>query len=142
MQARRQVLSLILGQAFGDHVTVYSSLFSKKSITISDNCYIGFDCNFGDVHIGRNVIIADNVIIMSGGHQHDTRNNESVPNDQLGKFQKVTIGDGAWIGAGAIIMADVGRYAIVGAGSVVTKPVLDNHVVVGVPAKLIGINSE
>lgn len=144
MQARRQVLGLILGQAFGDHVTVYSSLFSKKSITIGDNCYIGFDCNFGDVRIGRDVIIADSVIIMSGGHQHDVRarNNDSDSYHQVNKFKKVEIGDGAWIGAGAIIMADVGKDAIVGAGSVVTKPVLNNYIVGGVPARLIGMNSQ
>lgn len=49
----------------------------------------------------------------------------------------VRIGSGTWIGAGAIVMADVGRDSIVGAGAVVTKPVPDRVLAAGVPAQVI-----
>lgn len=51
-----------------------------------------------------------------------------------------TLHDGASIGAGAVVVAgsDVGRFATVGAGSVVTKPVIDHALVVGNPARRIG----
>lgn len=141
MLARRQVLHLILGKAFGNHITIYSTLLSKQAISIGNNVYIGFDCNLGNVQIGCNVLISDGVSIMSGGHQHGTTNNDRAFRDQPGKYQRVLIGDGAWIGAGAIIMANIGKGSIVGAGSVVTKPVPDGHIVAGVPARYISTNS-
>jgi acetyltransferase-like isoleucine patch superfamily enzyme len=49
----------------------------------------------------------------------------------------VRVGQGAWIGNGAIVMADVGRDAIVGAGAVVTTPIPDRAIAVGVPARVI-----
>ncbi|MFN8545794.1 MAG: hypothetical protein U0807_16550 [Candidatus Binatia bacterium] len=44
-------------------------------------------------------------------------------------------GEGTWIGEGAIVLADVGRYAVVGAGAVVVRPVADGVTVVGNPAR-------
>jgi serine acetyltransferase len=49
----------------------------------------------------------------------------------------VRIGAGSWIGAGAIILADVGRGCVVGAGAVVTRPLPDFAVAVGVPARVL-----
>lgn len=135
MLARRQVLGIILGSSFGHHVTVYSSLFSKKGIYIGMNTYIGFDCNIGNVEIGKEVLVSDGVTIMSGGHQHGTGKQGQSYRYQQGENLLIKIGDGAWIGAGAIVMASVGAGAIVGAGSVVTKQVLENQVVAGVPAR-------
>lgn len=49
----------------------------------------------------------------------------------------IAIGDGAWIGAGAIILpgVSIGRYAVVGAGSVVTRDVPDYTVAAGNPCR-------
>jgi acetyltransferase-like isoleucine patch superfamily enzyme len=49
----------------------------------------------------------------------------------------VTVGAGAWIGTGAIVLADVGKGTVVAAGAVVTKPLPDNVIAAGVPAKVI-----
>ena len=53
--------------------------------------------------------------------------------------EEIVIKKGAWIGAGASILpgVTVGKYAIVGAGAIVTKDVPDYAVVVGIPAKVI-----
>jgi virginiamycin A acetyltransferase len=51
----------------------------------------------------------------------------------------VTIGRGAWIGSCAVVMADVGRDSIIGAGAVVTKPIVEKVIAVGVPAKVIRV---
>jgi acetyltransferase-like isoleucine patch superfamily enzyme len=50
---------------------------------------------------------------------------------------RVRIGAGSWIGASTVVMADVGRDSIVGAGSVVTQPVPERTVAAGVPARVI-----
>jgi acetyltransferase-like isoleucine patch superfamily enzyme len=49
----------------------------------------------------------------------------------------VTVGEGARVGTGAIILADVGRGTVVAAGSVVTKQLPDNVIAAGVPARVI-----
>ena len=53
--------------------------------------------------------------------------------------EEIIIKKGAWIGAGASILpgVTVGKYAIVGAGAIVTKDVPDYAVVVGIPAKVV-----
>ena len=50
-------------------------------------------------------------------------------------YDRITVGSDCWIGDGAVVMADLGEGVTVGAGSVVTKPVLSGTVVVGNPAR-------
>jgi acetyltransferase-like isoleucine patch superfamily enzyme len=54
----------------------------------------------------------------------------------------VRIGAGSWIGSAAVVMADVGRDSVVGAGAVVTKPVPNRVVVAGVPARVVSSREE
>jgi virginiamycin A acetyltransferase len=49
----------------------------------------------------------------------------------------IRIGAGTWIGSAAVVMADVGHDAVVGAGAVVTRPVPDAVVAAGVPARVL-----
>lgn len=135
MLGRRKVLEVILGPAFGSHVTVYNVLLSKKDIFIGDNTYIGFDCNLGKVKIGSNVLISDGVTILSGGHQHRRLIGDDCYQYGGGEYLTILIGDGAWVWSGAIVMASIGKGAIVGAGSVVTKPIADNIIVGEFPLK-------
>ena len=81
---------------------------------------------------------ARHVHITSGRHTHATDVIDVPIREQGGERSVVRIGAGAWIGSGAIIMADVGSQAIVGAGSVVTKDIPDYALVVGNPARQAG----
>jgi acetyltransferase-like isoleucine patch superfamily enzyme len=88
----------------------------------------------GGVDIGRNVWISQNVLIETHLHQRGPGPKDDWPIVRL----PLTIADDAWIGANAIILPNVrliGRGAIVGAGSVVTRDVPDGAVVAGVPAR-------
>lgn len=117
----------------------FMSLLSKTQATIGQRVYVGRFCTLGLVDLGDDVMLADAVQVLSGGRQHGTTSNEGQTlRDNDHTFTRVTIGQGAWIGAGAIIMADVGAGAIVGAGAVVTRPVPANTRVGGVPAKPLG----
>jgi acetyltransferase-like isoleucine patch superfamily enzyme len=47
------------------------------------------------------------------------------------------VGEGTWIASGAIVLADVGKHTVIGAGSVVTEPIPDYVIAAGVPARVI-----
>lgn len=92
------------------------------------------------IKIGKRVAIAPGVIIITSSSPNLSRLREEVyVQTKLIKTEKVIIEDDAWIGAGVIILPGVkiGRGAIVGAGSVVTKDVPEGSIVYGVPAKTI-----
>ncbi|MEX2596983.1 MAG: acyltransferase [Salibacteraceae bacterium] len=129
---------------------------------IMPNCHIGNDCNIGqncvispEVILGNNVKIQNNVSVYSGVICEDdvflgpsmvftnVMNPRSAVN-RRGQYTKTTVKKGASIGANATIICghDIGRYAFVGAGAVITKEVPDYALVVGNPAKQIGWMSE
>jgi len=115
----------------------YMSLFSKPAVEIGNGVYIGRFCVVGWAELGDEVMLADGVQVLSGRHQHGPRVPGRSRRDAPQTFTKVTIGSGAWIGAEAIVMADVGAHAVVGAGAVVVKTVPEGATVGGVPAKLL-----
>jgi UDP-2-acetamido-3-amino-2,3-dideoxy-glucuronate N-acetyltransferase len=129
---------------------------------IMPNCTIGENCNIGqnvvvsnDVVLGNNVKIQNNVSVYTGVICEDdvflgpsmvftnVMNPRSGVN-RRGQYAKTIVKKGASIGANATIVCghDIGRYAFVGAGSVVTKNVEDHALVVGNPAKQTGWMSE
>ena len=85
----------------------------------------------GGITIEDKVMIAANVKLISNNHDHYERD--------ILTCKPVLIKEGAWVGAGSTILpgVTVGKYAIVGSDSVVTKDVPDYAVVVGNPAKVI-----
>lgn len=139
---RTGILGLYLRQAFymrvlracGSDVHFgYQTLLSKRDTVIGDRVYLGRFCTVGRVTIGDDTRIADGVQLLSGQHHHGS----SLHGVELSEVKQhhITIGKNVWIGANAVVMADVGDGAIVGAGAVVTKPVAPGQTVVGVPAK-------
>ena len=113
----------------------YQTLMSKADAQVGDRVYLGRFCTVGRATIGDDTRIADGVQLLSGQHHHGS--SDSGVNLMSVSHKRITIGEGAWIGANAVVMADVGAGAIVGAGSVVTKAVAPGTTVAGVPAKLI-----
>jgi virginiamycin A acetyltransferase len=79
---------------------------------------------------------------MNGTQQHGTGRIDIPIRDQPGVFTPVTIGEGSWIGEGATVSADVGRHCVIGSGAVVTKPIPDFAIALGVPAKVIRFRNE
>jgi acetyltransferase-like isoleucine patch superfamily enzyme len=113
----------------------FGSFFAHAEARIGKNVYIGSYCILGRVTIGSGTLLASGVQVLSGGRQH-TREVDGQAFSG-GQFVEVTIGSDSWIGAASIVMADVGSRTTIGAGSVVTKPVADDCVAVGNPARVI-----
>lgn len=125
-----------LGGVGGDVYFGFMSVFSKPNAVIGEGVYIGRFCCIGLANLGDGVMLADGVQVLSGRHQHGKQSYEGKPlRDNAQEFAEVSIGQGAWLGAGSVVMADVGPRAVVGAGAVVVRPVAAEAKVGGVPAK-------
>jgi UDP-2-acetamido-3-amino-2,3-dideoxy-glucuronate N-acetyltransferase len=129
---------------------------------VMPNCKIGENCNLGqnvvvspEVVLGNNVKVQNNVSIYTGVICDDdvflgpsmvftnVTNPRSAVN-RRGQYEKTHVGKGASIGANATVVCghDIGPFAFIGAGSVITKHVPAYALVVGNPARQIGWMSE
>jgi len=129
---------------------------------IMRDCIIGPNCNIGqnvvispNVILGKNVKIQNNVSVYTGVECEDgvflgpsmvftnIINPRSMIN-RRGSYVKTIVKKGATIGANATIVCgnDIGKFAFIGAGAVVTKEIPDYAVVVGNPARQLGWISE
>jgi maltose O-acetyltransferase len=107
----------------------------RTKVSIGSNCLLTI-ASYWDlaapIRLGDSVVLAPEVMLLTGSHDiHD-------PQKRAGKLtaHPITICDGAWLGARSMILpgVTVGEGAIVGAGAVVTKDVPAHTVVAGVPA--------
>ena len=129
---------------------------------IMPNCVLGKNCNIGqnvvispEVVLGNNVKVQNNVSIYTGVTCEDdvflgpsmvftnVINPRSAVN-RKNQYAQTNVGKGASIGANATIVCghDIGEFAFIGAGAVVTKHVPDFALVVGNPARQMGWMSE
>jgi UDP-2-acetamido-3-amino-2,3-dideoxy-glucuronate N-acetyltransferase len=138
----------IQSKEIGDETVIWQYVIILPGAVIGKNCNI--NCH---VFIENDVIIGDNVTVKSGVQLWDGLRvgnkvligpnvcftNDKYPRSQInyGQFQKTIIEDGASIGAGSVILSDVriGKYAMIGAGSVVTCNVQPFTLWYGNPAR-------
>jgi acetyltransferase-like isoleucine patch superfamily enzyme len=120
-----------------------NSILSCKNgdIELAEGANVGFNCEIfsaSRVTIGRDTLLAAYCYVIGG--DHDFSDPAAAVLAQGRKSSGVTIGAGAWLGAGAKILdgVAVGDRAIVGAGAVVREAVPDGAIAVGVPARVVG----
>ncbi len=121
-----------------------SSFFTAEGGTISVGNNTAFNTSVhinasveGRIRIGESCLIGPNVVMRTAGHRYDDR--EVLIRRQGHIAGNIDIEDDVWIGANAVVLGGVriGRGAVIGAGSVVTKDVPSMAVAAGVPAKAI-----
>ena len=134
---RRAFLMRVLAQCHHTAVVEFGTIFSQSGARLDENAYVGPRCHLGLVHVERDALLAGGVHVPSGGRTHGIDDLTAAIRDQPGSPVLVRIGAGAWIGSAAVVMADVGRDSVVGAGAVVTRPVPDRVVAAGVPARVL-----
>jgi len=115
------IIAPIAGAAF-DHIKIGNNVFINSNSLLMAR---------GGITIEDDVMIAGNVQLLSNNHDEYDR--------QILICKPILIKKGAWIGAGVSILPGitVGKYAIVGAGAIVTKDVPDYAVAVGTPARVV-----
>ena len=149
------------GVQIGPDSSVWDNVHIRKNAKIGHHCiigektYVAYDVRIGNfvklnafVYIPTGVTIEDKVMISAGcifvndkyPRAFDFRGGallSSAPNEET---LETFVREGATVGAGATILGglEIGRFALVGAGSVVTKSVPPHALVVGNPAKQIG----
>lgn len=108
------------------------------NVSIGEGTFINYETFIdaaADVRIGARCSLGPRVTIITGSHElGDSTRRAGTPENR-----PIVIGDGAWIGACAVILPGVtiGAGAVVAAGAVVTRDVPDHSVVAGVPAVVV-----
>ncbi len=140
------------GAQIGAGTKIWHFSHVMKGARIGERCVIGQNVNVdGGTVIGKNVKIQNNVSVYTGAMIEDdvflgpscVLTNVSNPRSQVNRhslYESTLLKRGCTIGANATIVCgvEIGRYAFVGAGSVVTKKVPDFALVVGNPARQVG----
>lgn len=109
---------------------------------VGENSEIGERCRISIANscvIGSGVLISPNVYVTDCDHEYHNVDVAIMDQGIVQKEQKITIGDGTYIGINSVIVGNVsiGKQSVIGANSVVTKDVPDYCVAVGCPAKVI-----
>jgi maltose O-acetyltransferase len=113
--------------------------FGGRNVSIGAGSGVNIGCffdNLAPITIGREVSIGHQVLLLTSAHERGSGRRAAGP--AVGK--PIVVGDGAWIGARAVVMPGVtiGAGCTVGAGAVVTRDCLPGGTYVGVPARLVG----
>lgn len=113
----------------------FGTVFLYRDIVIGDNVLFGMYNTIHYCDFGSYVLIADGCRFLSGSRYHNYDDVNRPMALQGGKLRRIRISDDCWVGANAIVMSDIGKGSIVGAGAVVTRDVDTYQIVAGNPAK-------
>lgn len=130
----------LYGCEIGDDTKIGAFVEIQKNATVGKRCKISshtFVCE--GVTIEDNVFIGHNVAFINDSYPRATTGDGALQTEADWKIERTLVKKGASIGSGSTILANItiGENALVGAGSVVTKDVPANAIVVGNPARIL-----
>jgi virginiamycin A acetyltransferase len=134
---RRAFYRLTLEHTASSFSIGFGAIFSHRQATIEQDAYVGPYAIVGSCRLGRGCLIGSRSSILSGGSLHAFDPNGQWTATDLSRLHRVDIGNYAWIGESSVIIADVGRGAMVAAGSVVSSAVPAETMVGGNPARFV-----
>jgi acetyltransferase-like isoleucine patch superfamily enzyme len=116
----------------------HGAIITQSDARLGAGVYIGIRSIVGHAAIGEGTLVADHVQILSGARHHQPLPGSSrgVHPAAVSRTQRITIGRHCWIGAQAVVMASVGDATVVGAGSIVTRPLPAAVTAYGNPARV------
>jgi len=134
------------GTLFGPHATLSAGMVPGQEMVTDPVITVGDRCLFGkgsgivghlEITVGNDVWTGHHVYITDQNHGYEDLD---LPiSMQVMPERPVSVGDGSWLGHGAVVLpgARIGKHVVVGANSVVTGDLPDNCVAAGVPARVI-----
>lgn len=134
---RRAFLRMTCRRCASDVSVGFGTIFASPDIRLEPGVYVGPYCVIGNGRIGRDTMLGTGVHLIPGGRAHASDRTDVPMRQQPRSVDPLTIGEDCWIGNAAVILADVGDHAIVGAGAVVPRPVGAWLVVAGNPARVL-----
>ncbi len=140
IKKREEILRSALG-TYGENLYIIPPIYANcglSNVHVGKNVVINFNCNFvddGEIFIGDDTMIGPNCSIVTATHPISSRLRKA----QMQFNKPVHIGKNVWFGANVTVLPGVtiGDNSIVGAGSIVTKDIEPNCIVVGNPAKIL-----
>ncbi len=133
---RRAFYNTTLEFCAKDCTISFGAFFSRRMARVESGVFIGAYAIIGAAWLERDCLIGSRASLLSGGQLHCYAGGKWGPTD-FSQEVRIRIGEGAWLGEGVIVMADVGPGAMVAAGSVVSAAVQPHVVVAGNPARFV-----
>ena len=134
---RRAFYVLTLEDCSMDFFIGFGSLFTHRHARVEQSVYIGNFTLIGCANLRRGSLIGSHVSLLSGQWLHEPDAVAGwVPFDPT-RLQQIDIGEQAWIGEHAVVMADLGTRAMAAAGSVISTSVPAGVMVAGNPARYV-----
>ncbi|MDO8656018.1 MAG: acyltransferase [Nanoarchaeota archaeon] len=125
----------------GENSILGKNVYVDKGVIIGKNCKIQNNCSlYHGLTMENGVFIGPHVVTTNDRYPRAINHDGTLKQDNDWQEGKILIKEGSSIGARAVILPGItiGRFAMIGAGSVVTKDVPDYGLVVGNPAHMIG----
>ncbi|MGH8903258.1 MAG: DapH/DapD/GlmU-related protein [Egibacteraceae bacterium] len=125
----------------GEGCVVGQGAYIDVGVRVGRNCKLeNYALVFAPAELGDGVFVGPAAVLTNDVYPRAVTSDGQPKRRQDWNAVGVTVGEGASIGARAVVVAGVaiGRWALVGAGAVVTRDVLDHALVVGVPARRVG----
>jgi acetyltransferase-like isoleucine patch superfamily enzyme len=133
--------SVELGDRAQLHADTYIQTGQNGAVKIGRDTHVHPRCQFsaykGSIEIGNDIQIAPGCAFYP--YDHGLSAGESIARQPLITKGDITVGDGAWLGYGVIVLSGVriGKGAVVGSGSIVVDSIPDGAIAVGSPARVV-----
>lgn len=133
---RRAFYRLTLDRAAENFYVGFGALFSQRRVVIEQDVYVGPYAIVGSATLRRGCLIGSRASVVSGRAIHEYVGGRWLATDPT-RMGHVEIGEHAWIGEAAVLLANAGPGAMVAAGSVVATAVPAQVMVAGNPARFV-----
>jgi virginiamycin A acetyltransferase len=132
---RRAYYRLTLDGCASNFYIGFGGLFTHRCARVEKDAYIGAYALVGSAHLGEGCLIGSRASLLSGTALHTMDDQGRWLPCDITRLRQIKIGDYAWVGEGAIIMANIGAGTMVAAGAVVEHDVRSGVLVAGNPSR-------
>jgi virginiamycin A acetyltransferase len=133
---RRGFYRLVLDRCHADWYIGFGAMFTHREAIVERGVYVGLWALVGSAHLREGTSIGSRASLLSGTDLHEYRHGRWTPADRT-RLRQIVLGPHAFVGEGAVVMADIGAGSMAAAGAVVSAPVPEGVVVAGNPARFV-----